>query len=201
MMTLYYSPGACSLADHIALHEAGEKFNLVKVNLKTHKLEDGRAFKEINPKGYVPALQFDNGDVLTENIAILTKIADRHPALMAPGEHGRYRLLEMLAYISTEVHKSFKPLVTPGASNDDKQKAREAISSRLELLAPQVKGPYMFGQEMTVADAYLFVMLLWAEKNGLSIPESLKRLMGSMKARPTVQVALQHEGLVAQAKA
>ena len=84
MLTLYYSPGACSLASHIALHEAGEKFDLVKVNLKTHALEDGRSFKDINPKGYVPALQFDNGDVLTENVAILTKIADRHPTLAAP---------------------------------------------------------------------------------------------------------------------
>jgi glutathione S-transferase len=196
MLTLYYSPGACSLADHIALHEAGEKFNRVKVDLKTHTLEDGRAFKEINPKGYVPALQFDNGDVLTENIAILTKIADRHPALMAPGEHGRYRLLEMLAYISTEVHKSFKPLFNPVSSEVERQTAREAIANRLEFLAPQVKGPYLFGNEMTVADAYLFVMLLWAEKNGLSVPDPLKRLMENMKARPTVQVAMKHEGLV-----
>ena len=108
-MILYYSPGACSLADHIALHEAGMKFDLVKVDLKTHKLDDGRSFTEINPKGYVPALQFDDGEVLTENVAILSMIADKYPALMAPGQFGRYRLLEMLAYISTEIHKSFKP--------------------------------------------------------------------------------------------
>jgi glutathione S-transferase len=196
MLTLYYSPGACSLSDHIALHEAGEKFNLVKVDLKTHTLEDGRPFKEINPKGYVPALQFDNGDVLTENVAILTKIADLHPALMAPGQYGRYRLLEMLAYISAEVHKSFTPLFTPGTPEEAKQKARTAISKHLEFVAHQVKGPYLFGDTMTVADAYLFVVLLWCEKNALSIPDPLKQLMESMKARPTVQTAMRHEGLI-----
>jgi glutathione S-transferase len=139
MLTLYYSPGACSLASHIALLEAGEKFNLAKVNLKTHTLDDGRAFKEINPKGYVPALQFDNGDVLTENIAILTKIADRHPPLTAPGEHGRYRLLEMLAYISGEIHKSFKPLFNPSPGPEEKQTAKDTIAKRLEFLTSQMR--------------------------------------------------------------
>jgi len=196
MLTLYYSPGACSLASHIALHEAGEKFNLIRVNLKSHTLEDGRPFKEINPKGYVPALQFDNGDVLTENIAILTKIADRYPALMAPGEYGRYRLLEMLAYISTEVHKSFKPLFSPVSSADEKERAKETISDRLEFVATQVRGPYLFGEHMSVADAYLFVMLLWSEKNGVNLTASLKRLMESVNARPTAQLAMKHEGLI-----
>ena len=199
MLTFYHSPGSSSMAVHVALHETGAPFEAHALSLQA---KDTRtpAFLAVNPNGRVPTLVID-GRVLTENIAILTKIADRHPTLMAPGEHGRYRLLEMLAYISTEVHKSFKPLFTPGVSHDDKQKTREAISKRLQFLAPQVKGPYLFGEEMTVADAYLFVMLLWAEKSGLSIPESLKRLMASMRARPTVQVALQHEGLAAQAKA
>ena len=196
MLTLYYSPGACSLASHIALHEADEKINLVKVDLKAHTVEDGRLFKEINPKGYVPALQFDNGDVLTENIAILTKIADRHPALMAPGEHGRCRLLEMLAYISTEIHKAFKPLFNPGSTADEKQAAQATITRHLEFLAPQVRGSYLFGEDMTVADAYLFVMLLWAQKNGLSVPPPLQNLIENVKARPTVNVAMRHEGLV-----
>src|SRR4029079_16972343 len=122
-MKLYYSPGACSLADHIALHEAGMEFELVKVDLKTHKLEDGRSFFDINPKGYVPALQFDDGEVLTENVAILSFIAARHPALDAPGELGRYRLLEMLAYISSEVHKAFHPLFDPAATDAEKKTA------------------------------------------------------------------------------
>ena len=112
-MKLYYSPGACSLADHIALHEAGMKFDLVKVDLKTHKLEDGRSFFDINPKGHVPALQFDDGEVLTENVAILSFIADQHPALDAGGELGRYRRLEMLAYLSSERStKHFTPSST-----------------------------------------------------------------------------------------
>jgi len=196
MLTLYYSPGACSLADHIALHEAGEKFNLVKVNLKSHKLEDGRSFFEINPKGYVPALQFDDGEILTENIAILTMIADRYPALMAPGEFGRYRLLEMLAYLSTELHKSFEPLFAPGTSETEKKQAADKILKRLQFVSLKLKGPYLFGEEMTVADAYLFVMLLWSQKIGISLPEQLKSFVEHVKARPTVQVALKHEGLI-----
>lgn len=196
MITLYYSPGACSLADHIALQEAGAKFDLVRVNLKTHMMEDGRSFLEINPKGYVPALQFDDGEILTENIAILAMIADRHPALMAPGQLGRYRLLEMLAYISTEIHKSFKPLFAPGTAEQEKKATAEAIAKRLRFVSSRLKGPYLFGEEMTVADAYLFVMLLWSEKNGIAVPSNLKAFSEHVKARPTVQVALKQEGLI-----
>ena len=197
MLTVYYSPGACSLASHIALHEAGEKFNLVKVDLKTHALEDGRSFNDINPKGYVPALQFDNGDVLTENVAILSKIADRHSALAAPGEYGKYRLLEMLAFISTEIHKSFKPLFSADSNAEEKQSAKDTIAKRFGFLAKQTSGTYLFGDDMTVADAYLFVMLLWAEKNGVNVPDALKRLVDNMKARPAVHLAFKHEGLAA----
>lgn len=199
MLILYYSPGACSLASHIALYEAGEKFDLAKVDLKTHTLDDGRSFKDINPKGYVPALQFDNGDVLTENVAILTKIADRHSTLAAPGEYGRYRLLEMLAFISSEIHKFFKPLFSTSSTAEEKQAAKDAIAKRLEFLAKhkQTSGTYLFGDNMTVADAYLFVMLLWAEKIGVKVPDTLKTLAEAMKARPTVHLALKHEGLAA----
>ena len=194
-MILYYSPGACSLADHIALHEADMKFDLVKVDLKKHQLEDGRSFIEINPKGYVPALQFDDGEVLTENIAILTMIADKYPALMAPGQFGRYRLLEMLAFISTEIHKAFKPLFSPDAGEAEKTKATITIGKNLGRIATQMKGPYLFGEHASAADAYLFVMLLWAAKNKIPIPESLKALSDRMRSRPTVQVALKREGL------
>jgi glutathione S-transferase len=193
---LYYSPGACSLADHIALHEADMKFDLVKVNLKTHKLEDGRSFTDINPKGYVPALQFDDGEVLTENIAILSVIADKYPALMAPGQFGRYRLLEMLAYISTEIHQAFHPLSSPEASEAEKSRAFDTIGKKLEFISTQMKGPYLFGEHPTVADAYLFVMLLWAKKNKIPMPETLAALSERMRSRPTVQVALKHEGLI-----
>ena len=195
-MILYYSPGACSLADHIALQEADMKFDLVKVDLKTHQLEDGRSFTEINPKGYVPALQFDNGDVLTENIAILSKIADKYPALMAPGQFGRYRLLEMLAYISTEIHKAFKPLFSTGATDTEKKKAVDEIGSKLAFISTQLKGPYLFGANATVADAYLFVMLMWAMKNNIEIPATLAAFSERMKSRPTVRAALRHEGLI-----
>ena len=181
-MILYYSPGACSLADHIALHEADMKFDLVKVDLRTHQLEDGRAFTEINPKGYVPALQFDDGEVLTENIAILAMIADKYPALMAPGQFGRYRLLEMLAFIATEIHKAFKPLFSPDAVEAEKKNAAVTIGKNLDFIATQMTGTYLFGDNLTVADAYLFVMLLWATNR--------------MRSRPTVHVALKHEGLI-----
>jgi glutathione S-transferase len=195
-MILYYSPGACSLADHIALNEADMKFDLMKVDLKTHKLENGRSFTEINPKGYVPALQFDDGEVLTENIAILSLIADRYPALMAPGQFGRHRLLEMLAYISTEIHKAFHPLFSPDASDAEKKKAAEAIAQKLTLVATKFEGPYLFGANATVADAYLFVMLMWAVKNKIAIPDKLTTFSERMKSRPAVQVALRHEGLI-----
>ena len=194
-MILYYSPGACSLADHIALHEADMKFDLVKVDLNTHKLEDGGSFNDINPKGYVPVLQFDDGEVLTENIAILSVIADKYPALMVPGQFGRYRLLEMLAYISTEIHKAFHPLFSPEASQTEKGRAADTIGKKLEFISTQMKGPYLFGDHPTVADAYLFVMLMWATKNRIPISEILQAFSDRMRSRPTVQVALKQEGL------
>ncbi len=196
-MKLYYSPGACSLADHIALNEAGMKFDLAKVDLKTHTLDDGRAFRDVNPKGYVPALELDGGEVLTENVAILSLIADRYPALMAPGPLGRYRLLEMLAYIGSEIHKAFHPLFDPKASEAEKRNAAASIAPRLALVASKFEGPYLFGANATVADAYLFVMLMWAAKNRIAIAEPLKAFMAHMRSRPTVQVALRHEGLIA----
>ncbi len=195
-MKLYYSPGACSLADHIALHDADMKFDLIKVDLSTHKLEDGRSYFEINPKGSVPALQFDDGEVLTENVAILSYIADQYPALGVRGPLGRYRLLETLAYFSSELHKAFHPLFDPRASADEKKKAGQSVESKLKFVAGKFAGPYVFGANVTVADAYLFVMLTWAAKNKLAIPEFLAAFAERMKARPTVHVALKHEGLI-----
>ena len=194
-MKLYYSPGACSLADHIALHEAGMKFDLVKVDLKTHKLEDGRSFLDINPKGYVPALELDDGEVLTENVAILSFIADRYPALDAEGELGPYRRLEMLAYLSSEVHKAFHPLFDPAATDAEKKVAADTITAKLKFISTQFKGHYLFGADATVADAYLFVMLMWAAKNKLAVPDSLKVFGERMRTHPTVHIALKHEGL------
>jgi len=194
-MILYYTPGACSLADHIALHEANLAFDRVKVDLKTHTTEDGRDFATINPKGYVPALGLDSGDLLTENIAILSWIADQAPGLAPRGPLGRYRLLETLAFISTEIHKSFKPFFMAGASDADKAKAGETIAGRLGLLAGQMDGPYLFGDDAGVADAYLYVMLTWAKRNQVAVPDPLGAFFERMNGRPAVQLALRHEGL------
>jgi glutathione S-transferase len=194
-MKLYYAPGACSLADHIALHEAGLLFDRVKVDLKGHATEDGRDYRTINPKGYVPALQFDDGQVLTENIAILSWVADQAPALAPKGPLARYRLLEMLAFISTEIHKGFKPFFKPGATDAEKAEAGETIGKRLKLVADNLKGDYLFGDGVSVADAYLFVMLTWAGKNALPLPDPLPAFLRRMAARPAVKLALRHEGL------
>ena len=194
-MKLYYSPGACSLADHIAMHEAGLPLELVKVDLKTHKLEDGRSFLEINPKGYVPAIQFDDGELLTENVAILSWIADQKPELAPAGHLGRYRLLEMLAYFSSELHKAFHPLFVPQASEADKRQARSAVEKKLQFVATQFKGPYLFGARMSTADAYLFVMLMWASDMGLDVPDTLAAFAERMRERDSVKQSLAHEGL------
>ncbi len=194
-MILYYSPGACSLADHIALHEAGISFDRVKVDLKSHTTEDGRDFIQINPKGYVPALDIGADKPLTENIAILSWIADQKPALAPAGELGRYRLIETLAFISTEIHKGFKPFFMPNATEAEKTKAGDAIAQRLGLIAGQMQGDYLFGDAFGVADAYLFVMLMWSGKNGVQVPAPLAAFAERMKAREAVRLALQHEGL------
>lgn len=192
-MKLYLSPGACSLADHIALHEAGLAFDRVSVDLKAKRTGDGRNFLEINPKGYVPALELDDGQVLTENIAILAWAADQNPELAPHGDPlARYRLLEMLGFISTEVHKGFKPFFA-GGSDEDKAKAGDAIGKRLGYLAERMKGDYLFGERFTVADAYLFVMLTWAQRLGVKAPDRLSAYFERVKARPNVQLALRHE--------
>jgi glutathione S-transferase len=194
-MILYLSPGACSQASHIALHEAGLEFERIKVDLKTHTTDDGRDYYTINPKGYVPAVVLPGGELLTENVAILSWIADQSPILAPKVDLARYRLLETLAYISTEIHKGFKPYFTPNSTDADKAKAGEAISKRLGLLAPKVDGGYLFGSDISVADAYLFVMLTWAQKNGINIPDPLPAFTERMRARPAVLLALKHEGL------
>ncbi len=194
-MKLYYSPGACSLADHIALHEAGLSFEHEKVDLKAKKTESGADFTTINPKGYVPALTLDGGETLSENIAILDWITQQAPQLAPGGAMGRTHLLEMLAYISTEIHKSFKPFFA-GASDEDKAKAGAMITRRMAYLAERLDGDYLFGADVSVADAYLFVMTLWAGKMGVSVPDKLAALRDRMMARPAVRTAMTHEGLM-----
>jgi glutathione S-transferase len=193
-MKLYYSPGACSLADHAALHEAGLDFEHVRVDLKARKTEHGDDYAAINPKGYVPALTLDSGETLSENIAILDWIAHQRPALKPDGALGHTHLLEALAFISTEIHKSFKPFFASG-SDEDKAKAKAMILKRMDYLAERFDGDFLFGDEVSVADFYLFVMLLWAGKNDIDPPAPLPAFRDRMMALPSVQKAMQHEGL------
>ena len=193
-MKLYYTPGTCSLADHIALHEAGLSFDHEKVDLKTKRTESGIDFLTINPKGYVPALTLDSGELLTENIAILDWIAHQDRKLAPSAPMGHTHLLEALAFISTEIHRGFKSYFA-AAGDSDKAKAAELIGKRMGYLADTMKGDYLFGSTVSVADFYLFVMLLWAKKSGVGSPAPLAAFRERMKTLPSVQKAMKHEGL------
>lgn len=193
-MKLYLTSGACSLADHIAMSEAGLHFDRIRVDLRTKRTEDGADFNEVNPKGYVPALVLDDGQVLTENVAILYWVADRAPELAPAGELGRVRLVEMLAFIATELHKPFIRIFFP-TSDAEKQVAEETVRRRLGVVADRLQGDFLFGREFSVADAYLYVMLRWARMKELELPEPLPAFVDRVTARPAVQLALRHEGL------
>lgn len=160
-MKLYLAPGACSLADHIALHEAGLEFERIRVDIPTRRTESGDDFTRVNPKGYVPALVLDDGTVLTENAAILTWVAERAPHLAPGGEMGRVRLAEMLSFIGAELHKLLIRSIFP-TGDQEKQVVDEVAAQRFAYLAEQLHDDYLFGREMSVADAYLYVMLRWA---------------------------------------
>lgn len=194
-MKLYYAPGACSLADHIALHEAGLSFDHEKVDLKAKRTEAGVDFTTVNPKGYVPALKLDTGEMLTENVAILDWIAQQDRKLAPSGPMGHTHLLEALAFISTEIHKSFKPFFA-GGGESDKAKAGEMIVQRMGYLSDTMKGEYLFGPTVSVADCYLFVMLLWAKKFNVEPPSPLVAFRERMTTLPSVQKAMRHEGLM-----
>lgn len=194
-MKLYYSPLACSLADHIALVEAGVPFERESVNLKTKRTASGGDFNAVTRKGYVPALVLDSGEVLTENIAVLDFLATEYPALCVPGNLGRTRVLEALAFISTEVHRSFKPM-WHASGETQKAQARATISKLLEVLSESLAGDYLFGETPSVADFYLFVMLLWAELFDISVPAPLVAVRQRMANRAAVQEAMRHEGLI-----
>ncbi len=194
-MKLYYAPGACSLADHIALHEAEMTFDHESVDLKSKKTEHGDDFTAINPKGYVPALKLDDGQLLSENLAILDWIAEQKPALRPSGDLGRTHLLETLAFISTELHKSFAPFFR-GGDDDTKKKAADTIVKRMGYLADTMKGDYLFGPKPGVADFYLFVMLLWAQKFEINAPSVLVAFRDRLMERASVRTAMTHEGLI-----
>jgi glutathione S-transferase len=201
-MRLYILPGACSLAANIALREAGIPFELVRVSHRTHETAEGVDLNEINSKGYVPALVLDSGELLTENAALLQYIADLNPAAkLAPpiGTLERYRLAEWLAYISSEIHKAFSPLFAPDASQDMKQYARAGLTKRVGWLALQLGSkPYLLGEQFTVADAYLFVVLNWSGlvSFDLSPWPNLTAFQERVAARPHVIEAMTAEGLL-----
>lgn len=194
-MKLYYAPLACSLADHIALFEAGVSFDRERVDLRTKRTASGGDLADVTAKAYVPVLVLDDGTVMTENIAILDWIATNFPALCAPGELGRTRTLEALAFVSTELHRQFKPMWHDG-SDGEKAAARSRITHLLGMLADGQEGDFLFGDQPSVADFYLFVMLLWAERFGVDVPERLVDLRARLLQRPAVQTAMRHEGLI-----
>lgn len=194
-MKLYYSPGACSLAAHIVAIEGGLDLSLEKVDLKTHRTEAGVNFMTINAKDYVPALELEDGALLTENTAVLPYLGDR-TGLMPSDGMARYRALEWLGYITSELHKAFAPLFH-GGSEHEKTEAREQILLRLGFIEDKLSGDWLMGDKFTVADAYLFVILRWARTLHLDL-SSLPHLLAfkaRMEARPGVQQALQEEGL------
>lgn len=200
-MKLYYLKGACSLASYISLNEAGAKFEAVEVDHKTRKTSSGEELNSINSKGYVPVLRLDNGEILTENVAVLNYIGDLNPAAkLAPqaGTLERYRLIEWLAYINSEVHKNFSPLFNPSNSEDIKNLARGNIKKRLDWIEKALgSNSYLMGSQFTVADAYLFVVLGWTSHVGMDLAQwpALKRHNERVAARPHVLAARKAEGL------
>jgi glutathione S-transferase len=193
-MKLYYAPGACSLASRISLHEAGLAAEFERVDLKAKRTESGADYLAINPKGSVPMLVLDDGQAVTENVAILALITDWGPAFEPGNPLGRIRLLEMLSYLSSEVHIAFKPF-WHGADEVEKAMARGAVASRLALIADDLNELYLFGPRFSVADAYLFVMMRWAMAFDVPITLQLVGYFERVLERPTVRAALDEEGL------
>jgi len=205
-MKLYYSTGACSLAPHIALSESGLPYSTVLVDLRKHVLGDGTDYYAVNPKGYVPLLELDDGARLSEVAVILQYIADRKPGTLAPvfGSIERYRLMEWLNFIATELHKQFGPLWYPTTPEATKEAQKAKLATRFDLLAKTLAAqPYLTGQAFTIADAYLFTILNWAPmlKVDLSPWPALQQFQARVAARPAVHRVLVAEGLVKEAPA
>ena len=201
-MKLYYSPGACSLSAHIALQEAGLAFTPMLASTKSHQLQDGTDFYSINPLGYVPVLELDDGTRLREGPAIVQYIADQVPLKMLAPQNGtlqRYRLQEWLSFIGTELHKGFSPLFNPATPEEYKAIARERLQQRLQWVDNQLAGKqYLMGDQFTVADGYLFTVTNWTKPTNLDIA-GLSHLVAyreRVAARPAVQAAMKAEGLL-----
>ncbi len=200
-MKLYFSPGACSLASHITLLEAELPFTAEKVDMRTRQTSEGKDFTSVNPNGYVPALALDSGEVLTEGQAILQYLADQKPgAQLAPpaGTMPRYRLIEWLSFISSELHKGFGPLLRPGGAEDLKTAARDKLGLRLTYVANHLASrQYLVGEHFTVADAYLYTVLTWTRIAGIDLAAwpVLAAYRERVQQRPAVQAARRAEGL------
>jgi glutathione S-transferase len=190
-MKLFCAPGFSSLADHIAMLEAGLQFDIVKVDIETKQMEGGGLYTDINPKGYVPALMLDDGEVLTENVAILTWAADHAPSLAPPGRLGRYRLIEMLSFIASEIHKRFPIYLS--ATEATQATLREDILRWFNFVAPRLERDYLFGNVFSAADAYLFVMARGAAELGFPLPAAIGRYISRIESRPSVREALRRE--------
>ena len=201
-MKLYYSPGACSLSPHIVLREAGLKFEPVLASTKTHKLQDGTDYYTINPKGYVPLLELDNGERLTEGPAIVQYIADLVPEKkLAPanGTFERSRLHEWLNFTTSEIHKTYSPLFNAAVPEEYKTMAKAKLQDRYRWVDAQLEGKsYLLGETFSVADAYLFTVTNWAKHVGLDLApyKNVAVYMARVAARPAVQEAMKAEGLL-----
>lgn len=201
-MKLFYSPGACSLAPHIVLHESGLAFEGVLASTKTHQLADGSDYYAVNPLGYVPFLVLADGRTLREGQVISQYIADQVPASgLAPaaGTWERYKLQEWLSFISSELHKGFSPLFNPATPEDYKPLVKERLLQRLTWLDGELAGKdYLMGSTFTVADAYLFTVTNWAGfvKLDIAALANLAAVRARIAARPAVLAAMKAEGLV-----
>jgi len=192
-MNLYHSPGACSLADHIALVETNLDYRLIAVD-RQKRTDDGRDFRAINPKGYVPTLELDDGTVLTENVAILVWIAENGGALLPETGLTRWRALEASIFMATEIHGGMRPFFRADAAQSEQ--ARPKLVAHFALLAEQLgDAPFLLGDQMTIADPYLFWALKWAATFGIDLPERLHAYYARLKKRPSVAQALSEEGI------
>lgn len=201
-MKLYYAPGACSLSPHIVMREIGLEPQLVKVDTRTKKMDGGGDFYQVNPKGYVPALQLDDGSVLTEGPAIVQYLADRKPEakLIPPaGAFERYKVQEWLNFVSTEIHKQFSPLFNPQVTEDARKAQVDRISMRLDWLEKELATrQFLAGAAFSVADAYLFTVLNWTRPTKIDMTRwpSLQAYHKRIAERPAVQAAMRAEGLL-----
>lgn len=201
-MKLYYAPGTCALASHIALEETGQPFEIDRINVPTKTTASGEDFMQINPKGYVPAVKLDDGNILTEGAVILQYIADQNPntgLAPMPGTMERYRLQEWLNFIGSEVHKTYSPMFNKAVAEDYKVIARTLLAKRLSYVEAELADKlFLMGDTFTIADAYLFTVLRWSERVNFDLKPfpNIQSYLARIAVRPSVQAAMKAEGLI-----